>query len=198
LLRDIARPDASVVQLRPHEEWTSANDHFVEFYDDDDALVRSISRFISMGLARGEAARIVAGPVHRAALHAELSKSVDLTVARELGLYASLDAERTLGLFMKEGKPDPVAFDQIVGGVVDRATKGGRRVRVFGEMVAFLCRQGNETGAIALEELWNELATRQSFRLFCAYPSLFFDNDHAGLLDSVCSQHSHVILSAPA
>jgi len=47
-------------------------------------------------------------------------------------------------------------------------------VHAFGEMVALLCQDGLFDAAVELEGLWNELAARFRFHLFCAYPSRLF------------------------
>jgi len=70
----------------------------------------------------------------------------------------------------------------------------GARVRAFGEMVALLWAQGNHSGAIRLEELWNDLQKSYSFSLFCAYPMHGVGGEkltepHGG----VCTLHSRVI-----
>ncbi len=73
--------------------------------------------------------------------------------------------------------------------------KGQRRVRIFGEMVALLWEQGNQTAALRLEALWNELrSTTHPFSLLCAYPmSLFVGPERAELFTQMCELHSQVI-----
>ncbi len=68
------------------------------------------------------------------------------------------------------------------------------RLAAFGEMVALLCSANQFAQAIALEELWNELAAVQAFSLFCAYPMSLFktDADAAARFMKICAQHSHV------
>jgi hypothetical protein len=62
-------------------------------------------------------------------------------------------------------------------------------------MVAVLWDEGNVTAAIALEDLWNDLATRYPFSLFCAYPmrALKADASTEGFR-TICGQHSKVLL----
>ena len=76
---------------------------------------------------------------------------------------------------MVAGKPDPVLFEATIGSIVERAARGGRTVRVFGEMVAVLWDAGNVTGALALETLWNDMASNRQFFLLCAYPEVLLD-----------------------
>jgi anti-sigma regulatory factor (Ser/Thr protein kinase) len=61
-------------------------------------------------------------------------------------------------------------------------------------MVALLWDEGNVLGAIDLEQAWNDLATRLSFDLFCAYPaSAVAGADQVEALHRVCGLHSSVV-----
>jgi len=78
--------------------------------------------------------------------------------------------------------------------IFDRAKDKGRKVRIFGEMVAILWGRGLFTATIRLEQLWNDLGSRFSFSLFCAYPLSLFANDReAHDLLQVCAQHDLTI-----
>jgi diguanylate cyclase (GGDEF)-like protein len=76
---------------------------------------------------------------------------------------------------MVGGRPDPVRFRETTGAVMDRAAKRGRATRVYGELVALLWGDGDRTSALALEDLWNDLAQLRTFSLLCADPSRAFD-----------------------
>jgi signal transduction histidine kinase len=90
--------------------------------------------------------------------------------------------------------PSADAFNAVLGPLLARVGEGGRRVRVFGEMVGLLAAEGNHAAAIRLEELWNDLQTRYTFSLFCGYPIAVFDNEALGdALNGVCGEHSRVV-----
>ena len=166
--------------------------HFVELYDDVSVLARSVRTFVSTGFENGEAAIVIATEEHLEAFAEELGRAADLEAARARGLYYSASAEETLARFMADGRPDRERFEEAVGSLLDRASAGGRRVRVFGEMVAVLWAEGNVAAALELEELWNGLARSRPFRLFCAYSTAAFpDGTH---LADVVAQHSHVVV----
>lgn len=60
-------------------------------------------------------------------------------------------------------------------------------------MVAVLCERGDYEAALALEALWNDLAARYRFSLFCAYPRrLFSESGHSHAFQRVCAAHSLV------
>lgn len=147
------------------------HDHFVQLYDSDPFLVGSMARFMAPGLFGDDAAIVVATKPHRESLEHALTKAgCDLKAAAEQGRYVSLDAAEMLSRFMVDGTPDPMRFMDSIGGLVARTAPTGRRVRIFGEMVALLWADGNMTAAIELEKLWNDLANVHPFTLFCAYP----------------------------
>jgi signal transduction histidine kinase len=106
-----------------------------------------------------------------------------------------LDARETLGAFMTGDMPDAQRFRAVIGGALDRARRGMGDVSVqaYGEMVDLLWSEGNAAGAIALEELWNELAGEQPFALLCAYAlDGFADTAHTDVFASICGQHARV------
>ncbi|HYG81863.1 MAG TPA: ATP-binding protein [Pyrinomonadaceae bacterium] len=171
-------------------------EHFVQFYESDGFLLNSLSGFIGTGLGAGEGCVVVAGEAHRERLDERLRASgLDLTDARTKGRYISLDAAETLATFMVDGRTEPARFKRVVGDLVERAARaGGGRVRVFGDMVAHLCGDGQHAAAVSLEGLWNDLLRTRPFPLFCAYPVKNFDGRalSASLAD-VCAAHTAVI-----
>lgn len=77
---------------------------------------------------------------------------------------------------------------------MDVARRESTGIRAFGEMVALLQDDGNDDGAIALEQLWNDLGDTHEFTLFCAYPSAAFDNPDGSMARwRICCAHSQVI-----
>lgn len=181
----------------PCSDWTkmSNTDHFVQFYEADGFLLNSLSGFIGTAINSGDAAVVVATKEHREGLDELLrANGLDVADARACGRYVSLDAAETLSKFMVDGSPDPGAFHDLMGGVISSVTDGRSHVRAFGEMVALLWAEGNYSGAIRLEELWNDLQKAHYFSLFCAYPmnglgGEKFIEPHSG----VCTVHSRVI-----
>ena len=185
-------------QLASPMSWNdmSPSEHLVQFYETDDFLLDALSDFIGAGLGSGAACIVIATQAHREGLSHRLQiNGLDPTSAHTQGKYLALDAAETLSQFLVEGSPDPQRFTQVVGGLIERAGKGQRRVRIFGEMVTLLWEQGNQAAALRLETLWNELrSTSHPLSLLCAYPmSLFVGPEHAELFARMCELHSQVI-----
>ena len=181
----------------PRWDWRNMvnHEHFVQFYETDLYLVNSLSGFISSGLSAGDGCLVVATEEHRSGLDVRLQAyGLDIVAAKTTGQYVSLDAEETLGKFMVDGSPDAARFSEVIQTLLAETGKEHGRVRVFGEMVALLWAQGNRSGAIRLEELWNELHLSHPFTLFCAYPiNGFCGETMAQPLSDVCATHSRVI-----
>jgi PAS domain S-box-containing protein len=169
--------------------------HFVQFYEDDTFLANSVANFLGGALGAGESAMMIATAAHREAVERLLTeRGVDVVAARQRGNLVSLDAATTLAEFMEGSAPNAARFVEVVGGLVRRMTEGGRGLRAFGEMVALLWAEGNKQAAIALEDLWNDLAKQRVFSLFCAYPMEKFSAEEDGnSFEHICGQHSHVI-----
>jgi hypothetical protein len=187
---DLSKLDPSSLALTPSDEEGRARDHFVEIYEQDDSMVDSLERFVSLGIEADEVVIVVATPEHRGELEERLG---DVATARLRGLYRAFDAADILARVTVDGVPDAESFDREVGKIVEAAARGGRKVRVFGEMVALLWEREECDAAIVLEDLWNRLAERHPFRLFCSYPSKAFREQDVAEFQAMCLRHSHVI-----
>jgi len=181
----------------PRAEWSEAgkSEHFVQLYEDDAILLKSLSGFVAAGLRNGETTMVTATKSHRDSLQQLLDRQgIDLNGARARGFYIPLDAADTLERLTVDGEPDERLFSEVIGEPIARLTGSGRPLRIFGEMVALLWEQVGSDAAIRLEELWNELAEAHPFCLYCAYPMSAFSGERAGApLVHVCKAHSRVI-----
>lgn len=167
-------------------------DHQVTFYEDEQFLIESTVAFLAETLRQGGAGIVVATSDHLEAIRSAVSRlAADLPEGRELGPFVGVDAHEMLDRVMVDGNLDPVAFHAAASEVLNQAPRG-QRPHVFGEMVALLWEQGHVTGALALEDLWNDLARARSLELSCAYPIGVFDVGDDAAFRSVCQKHSSV------
>ncbi|CAH0152080.1 Autoinducer 2 sensor kinase/phosphatase LuxQ [Massilia sp. Bi118] len=172
--------------------------HFVRFYDNDTLLLDEVAAYVDQALRADGRGIVIATAEHRDALALRLD-----ALAQAQGRAAPaaqvlwLDAEATLAAFMVDGWPDRQRFDAVVGGAVLAAGADGKGVHAFGEMVALLCACGQYDAALELERMWNELAQRSAFSLFCAYPwSLFPSARLVNAFQRVCAEHDHACADA--
>jgi PAS domain S-box-containing protein len=171
------------------------SDHAIIVYETDAYLVDAVSRFVSTGLAVGEATIVIATPPHREQLATRLrAYGVDLAAVCVQGQYLALDAAETLAQFMVDGWPDAQRFADVVKDIIARLGSRYPRRRVFGEMVAILWAAGHEDAALRLEALWHDLVKTHNFPLLCAYPMRdFAQGAHTPQFRTICAAHSRVI-----
>ncbi|MBK0392696.1 response regulator [Ramlibacter sp. CrO1] len=94
---------------------------------------------------------------------------------------------------MKNGEPDAAMFEATIGPLLAQVP-GGKALHAFGEMVAVLCERDNYEGALRLESLWNDIARRHQFVLFCGYAQdLFTSSRGASAYQHVCAAHTSVL-----
>ena len=188
----ISAADVPASEIAPHADWTDMNrtDHFVQIYESDSFLVRSVAEYVIHGIRTGETCIVVATPEHRQAI-----KELVTQFCAELNTtdrYIELDARETLVKFACE-KLDRTLFDEVIGGLVRHAAARGP-VRIFGEMVALLLADGRAADSLHLEDMWNVLQQELPFSLFCAYPSSeMLRSGSEDFMEGVCSGHSRVI-----
>jgi PAS domain-containing protein len=180
-----------------HPSGSPPSGHAVQFYETDSSLVEVLGQHIGTALESGDTVLFVATRAHRKGLAEELHlRKVDTTAAIDAGQYLELDAAETLAKFMVGGGPDQEKFDATIGTLVSRAaarTRTGKRLVVYGEMVALLWAEGKRDATIRVEELWNDLAQRYAFHLTCGYPIQAFDRlEHRQLFFSICGEHTHI------
>ena len=168
--------------------------HAVQFYKDETSLCGIVASFLAEGFARGDPAVVIATPEHRTAIEDHLRRlSVDVDGIKLAGDLVLADAGTMLAAIVPGGVPDAVAFWSTAGSVIARVC-GGRTtctVRVYGEMVDLLWKDGLETAAIRVETFWNQLANTHDFKLLCGYSMGNFYKGAA--LEAIKDQHTRLV-----
>lgn len=186
--QDLALPPAQAAPPR---------DHVVQFYDETASLVQSAGAYLAGGLLRGCPAIVIAEERRLPLFQRQLeSMGVDVPSALASRRLILLDARETLSRFMAEGLPDERSFREVLGTLVAGTTEiwHPARLHAYGDMVDLLWADGNSTAALALEELWNDLAHRHGFALFCAYSANHFKRDEQrAAFHAVCHQHGQIL-----
>jgi hypothetical protein len=171
--------------------------HFVQFYGEDSFLVRNVAYLTSKALEIGESSVLIATRSHLNAIEKRLTEEgVDSDGLRKSGRYVALDAAETLARFLVNGEPDPLKFDHVVGATVRQAAErsGNGFVFAFGEMVALLYADQRAQASVRLEQMWNSLARKHRFSLYCAYPLVNFENNpDVNALLQICAEHALAI-----
>jgi DNA-binding NarL/FixJ family response regulator len=176
-----------------------ARTHEVQFYADDESLLIGWSRFIEAALLAGNAVIVAATEVHQRGLLEKLQEGgVDLSATIDEGRYLTLDIAETLSIFMVNGLPDSVRFNQATSSVIATAAKAAKgrapKVAVCGECAPTLWLQGKVDAAIQLEHLWDEIAKKHDLDVLCGYVLTDFQRDHQNhVRELICAEHSAVL-----
>jgi CheY-like chemotaxis protein len=170
-------------------------DHLLQLYEQDEFLVRRVTTFLAEGIDQGQAAIMVGTPAHRDDVVRDLhAGGVEVDRLRERGLFVGRDARATLESVMAGPMPDATRFRDEVRTSIDRASASARGVRIYGEMVDLLSRDGNPAAAEGLEDLWNEFGQERPFTLLCGYSVARFAGEvGSARYQRACRQHTGVL-----
>ena len=165
-------------------------------YEKPRELHAALEAWVAGGLVLDESVVVIATPENREQLEQRLrARGLNVTTLQLEDRLFLLDAQDTLGKFMRNGLPDPVLFEELIARLIARAANSGRSVRAFGEMVVLLFQSGNRVATMVLETLWSEVCSRTGLALLCAYPHGAFDEKSQDYIRHVCDAHSTVVLS---
>jgi len=166
--------------------------HDALFIIDDDVFNTLLASRISAALEAGETFVVVAEQSHRAALRETLGDQ--LRIAEQTGRYLELDAAETLDHIAPGGRPDVALINESMGNLLRGLTFDGRKVQTYGEMVGLLWSRENVQGAMALEDIWNDLLGRIDVQILCGYPTAGSDALDHGYAE-ICARHAHVAIA---
>ncbi len=166
--------------------------HVVQLFEQERGLAVCVASFLGPGLVADGAALVVATPAHHAAFAQELSAAgVDVAGLRGAGRYVEVDAEQLVRRIELAGRPDADLFVEALGSLVS-VLAAAWPLRVYGELVNVLAERGALVEALAVETLWNALARKTPFTLFCAYAAPTLAQTPGGR-EAVVAQHSAVV-----
>jgi len=176
----------------------SESGHFVQFFEDDTALVCGVCDFLRAGFESDATCIALTTAEHRARIADELkARGVDAAMLEAKYCYIPLDANFALSTFMGESGPDRHRFHKSMELLMRQAGARGQPVRVVGEMVGMLAERGDFGSVLALEELWNELSRLHPFTLLCGYLRSVFQGPAAqDVMKRICAVHSRVLSAA--
>ena len=169
-------------------------DHLVQIYENDKSFLDTLEGFVAGGFVAGDGVILIATQNHLDVInHSLLGRGFDLEQLRSDDKYIPLDAHRVLEEFIVNEWPDELLFNTCIDEVIKRASANGRKVRAFGEMVAVLWARGQNGATVQLENLWNNLHTKEKFSLYCAYPKSGFTQNANDSIHDICCAHSKII-----
>ncbi|HET6142150.1 MAG TPA: MEDS domain-containing protein [Candidatus Acidoferrales bacterium] len=182
------------------QEHQTPSIHEVQFYSEDQVLLKRLARFVAAALKRGDPAIVIATIAHQDALLLRLRLAgLDMNAANHEGRYVTVDAGGTLSIFMVNGMPEPARFFRVASGLIEEALKTANtqqpRVAAFGEWVSVLCKRGQADAAVRLEQLWNELAAKYNLDLLCGYEMGSMNRvEHRDEFRRICAEHTRICI----
>ena len=179
----------------------AAPDHVVHFYDEQEALLQSVASFLAGGLLRGAPALVIMMPERALALKQRLGQmGVDVRRALETRQLALHDSVGMIERILVDGMPSEQRFRELVGAPVASMKEIWRPLHLlaFGDMVDVLIARGQNEATIELERLWDDLAHRVGFSLYCAYDAKRFRQDsERATFDAICRHHGTIMPADP-
>jgi signal transduction histidine kinase len=160
------------------------------FHDSPSYLADCVAAFLASGARIDAVAVVIATSEHHAEFEVALPRwGIDTTAD-----YVRLDAVATLERLRDDGALDPARFRSLLPQLEDAGGEG-RPIYVYGEMVALLWQRGDVAGALALEDLWNELAVTHEFAVLCGYPATVEGTPDLEAFRRLCDAHTLVLPS---
>jgi|GEM_PF-5198952 len=159
----------------------SSGQHLLQLYRSTAFLSDAVADFLVAGLACGESAVVIASPRHRETICFSLKqRAVAVEELLANGTLRLFDAQSTSNSICANGSPDRQQFFSHLASLLSGLKKSAG-ARVYGETVGLMLASGDHTGAEQLEELWNELAKRDSLTLLSGFSQTAFDDREVGL-----------------
>ena len=174
--------------------------HAVQFFGEDKTLFETAAAFLGQGFLERQPALIIATSQHAAGILNELQQlMIDVNRARRLGDLVVFDAHRMLETMIDGEIPNPTKIEETFVSLFTTMTqRRGHRpsIRLYGEGVDVLWKQGRFDTAIRLEVVWHNLCARYPIATLCGYAMRNFLNETM-LFEEVCRQHTHVLPARP-
>lgn len=210
-MADATRPDGRI-EPSPEDHGSPGSapewDHDALLYEDDDALSDSVAEFLFDGFRLGDPLVVLCTRARRDSLIKRFAASgLDWNEARRSRRIQWTDARTMLESIMIGRVPDGARFRSYIGDMIREGLGGGApppgdraggagiapRVRAYGELVDLLWRDGDDRGALLIEDLWNDLAGSYTFSLLCAYSrgNLYRESGRRSWSE-VCQRHARV------
>lgn len=171
----------------------SASQHVVQLFDSKESRAAAVAAFLRAGFEAGDNLLVVAREANWIGIHGVLrANGLDVAGLRANGRLTVMNAVTKVSELSRLGVPHQGAFEVTIGIPVRRLASGAP-LRIYGEMVDVLAELDEMDAAVALEDMWNDLAAQVSLHLMCGYSSAqFVSRRSEGRLRDVCARHTTV------
>lgn len=168
----------------------NAGYHAVHFFSDLAAHSGDVADFLTDGLVAQQPVVVIATREQRRALLQQMTRRRSGAPWGD-GSMVLLDAHETLRQICDGGSPKKGRVQQMLAQAVRLAgaAEAHAAVRVYGEIVDVLCREGRTRDAITLEELWHDITATMPMSLMCGYHTSSISGAERALVRGL---HTHV------
>ena len=154
-----------------------------------------LTQYIKEGLLNDEGIIVIARPSLRKTVLSKLDTlGFDSQTIKNQGQVRFFDAEFLLSTILIDGVIKEQAFQKLVGIPIQAAQSKFGKVRAFGEMEDILWQRDLQDTAMQLEDLWEDLCTKQGLLFLCTYLLDNLDpNDYDNALEKIYKHHTYLM-----
>jgi hypothetical protein len=168
--------------------------HVLQLYQEEACLLDTFAEYVAEGLRLDEAIIVIGTKPRWDLLLDRLRKNgIDAHARAARGQMRLIGVHVVLAACLPGGQLARPQFHRLVGGALELARMRYERVRVVSELTDARWRDGDHSGACALERLWKPLLGVHDFKLLCACPIDTLEGQcYDGTLQALCHAHTHV------
>lgn len=174
----------------------SNQNNIVQVCQDDIFQAEAVTQYIQEGLSKDEAVVIYARPSLRKSVIRKLEQvGIEVGNYKQLGQIKFFDVEYILSCFYTEDIVNESSFQDLIGSSLQDLRPRFGKIRIFGEMVNVLWKNGEYEAAMKLEECWNNLSRKFEFSLLISYSLDSVDPANTNTEEAVrliCQYHKHL------
>ena len=168
--------------------------HVLQLYQEEDCLLDALADYVAAGLRVDEGVLIFGTTPRWELLIDRLQKSgVDARAYAARGQLKFYGVHVLLSNCACSTGLDRYKLGRALASALEVARIRYERVRVLSELTDARWREGDRSGACALERLWKPLLGVHDFKLLCACPIDTLEGEcYDGTLQALCHAHTHV------
>src|SRR5690242_915759 len=168
--------------------------HVLQLYQEEACLLETLAEYVAEGLRLDEAIIVIGTKPRWDLLLDRLRQNgVDAHARAARGQMRLIGVHVVLAACLPGGQLARPQFNRLLGGALEFARMRYERVRVVSELTDARWREGDRSGACALERLWKPLLGVHDFKLLCACPIDTLEGEcYDGTLQALCHAHTHV------
>jgi len=184
------------ISVTADEFWTdiARQDHVVQLYENDGVFLDTLTGFIEATMHVDENVVVVATDRHLNALEARLEMyGVEIEKMISENRFIPFNVEEIIAEFVIDGKLDEAVVLKSASDLLIKASYGGRKFKMFGEIAPTLMAQGYKDLPMRVERIFDKIFHEHKSCLYCGYSAKLFNGDLSHYRSPVCEIHAKII-----